>query len=427
MEININSKTVLAKHFQPIIKCTLKNAYTHYWLSGGRGSTKSSCASIAIITGIVNDAKNGEITNAVILRNWSKYLKDSVYNQLIWAIDMLGLSSYFEYKLSPLKIIFKPTGQEILFKGADNPKKIKSIKFKKGYCKYVWFEELDEFSCMEDVRNILQSLLRGGDNYCVFYSYNPPKSINSWVNAEAKYTRPDRLTNHSTYKQVNPLWLGEQFLIEAEHLEKVKPDKYRHEYLGEAIGTGGEVFDNVTLRKITDEEIKRFDKLKRGIDWGYKVDPFAYGVMYFDKTRRKLYIFFEIYKVRLSNREAMRLIKEENIYNQLIVCDSQEGKSIDELRDNGINAIGAKKGPDSIDYGIKYLQDLEEIIIDDERCPNAANEFTTYELERDKNGNFKSGYPDKNNHIIDLCRYALESEMDKRKWNENTLNRFYGT
>ena len=134
--MNIKSNTILAKHFKPIVKSVLKNEYTHYWLSGGRGSTKSSCASIAIITGIVNDAKKGDITNAVILRNWSKYLKDSVYNQLSWAIDMLGLNTCFEYKLGPLKIIFKPTGQEILFKGADNPKKIKSIKFKKGYCKY---------------------------------------------------------------------------------------------------------------------------------------------------------------------------------------------------------------------------------------------------------------------------------------------------
>jgi phage terminase large subunit len=137
--------------------------------------------------------------------------------------------------------------------------------------------------------------------------------------------------------------------------------------------------------------------------------------MYFDRTRRKLYIYFEIHKVRLSNREAIRMIKEENTHNGLITCDSQEGKSIDELRVNGIYAKGAIKGPDSVDYGIKYLQDLEEIIIDPDRCPNTAREFTMYELERDKNGNFKSGYPDKDNHHLDLCRYALENEMRNRR------------
>ncbi len=222
--------------------------------------------------------------------------------------------------------------------------------------------------------------------------------------------REDTLVHHSTYLTVPPQWLGEQFLVEAEHLKEVKPEAYRHEYLGEVTGTGGEVFANVTLRAITDEEISRFDKLRRGIDWGYAADPFAYNVCHYDKTRRRLYIFREIHKVKLSNRAAADLIKPE-AGGARITCDSAEPKSIDEVKGYGLRVVGAKKGPDSVEYGVKWLQDLEEIIIDPARCPETAREFSGYELERDREGNFKAGYPDKDNHHIDAVRYACEGDM----------------
>ena len=222
--------------------------------------------------------------------------------------------------------------------------------------------------------------------------------------------REDTLVHHSTYLTVPPQWLGEQFLVEAEHLKEVKPEAYRHEYLGEVTGTGGEVFSNVTLRAITDEEISRFNNLRRGIDWGYAADPFAYNVCHYDKTRRRLYIFREIHKVKLSNRAAADLIKPE-AGGARITCDSAEPKSIDEVKGYGLRVVGAKKGPDSVEYGVKWLQDLEEIIIDPARCPETAREFSGYELERDREGNFKAGYPDKDNHHIDAVRYACEDDM----------------
>lgn len=380
---------------------------------GGRGSTKSSFVGIEIIYNLIHDSIKGIFSNGVALRKTANTLKDSVYAQLVWAIDIMGVGFLFTFKTSPLEIRLKTTGQRIIFRGADDEIKLKSIKFQKGFCKYIWYEELDSFDGMEQVRSINQSLMRGGSDYYVFYSYNPPRSINSWVNAEMLIIRIDRIIHHSTYKKVPKQWLGEQFLIEAKHLEKTNPDKYKHEYLGEAIGTGGEVFTNITLRKITDDEIKTFDKIFRGIDWGYASDPFAYVVLYYDKTRKRIYIFFEIYKVRLSNSEAIELVKKENINNGLITCDSAEPKSIAEFRRQAnINARGARKGPNSIRQGIKWLQALEEIIIDPDRCPNAAREFTTYELEKDKFGNFKSDYPDKNNHILDSVRYSTE-DADK--------------
>jgi PBSX family phage terminase large subunit len=308
-----------------------------------------------------------------------------------------------------------PTGQKILFRGADKPKKIKSIKFSKGYCKFIWYEEVDEFAGMEEIRMINQSLMRGGSSFVVFYSYNPPKSANNWVNAEVQLTREDRLFHHSNYLTVPKEWLGEQFIVEAEHLKEVKPTSYEHEYLGMVTGTGGEVFDNVKIRKISDEEISEFTNIKRGLDFGYAIDPLAYNVVHYDRKKKRLYIYHELYKVGLSNHAAYQHIKEENKNNDMVLADSAEPKSINELRQYGLKTRGVKKGPDSVEYGVKFLQSLEQIIIDDVRCPETAREFLTYELDKDVNGNWKAGYPDKNNHSIDAVRYALNDEAMKFK------------
>lgn len=255
-----------------------------------------------------------------------------------------------------------------------------------------------------------------GNGYEVFYSYNPPKMIASWVNAEVIIVRPDRLVHSSTYLDVPVEWLGEQFLIEAEELKKTNELAYRNEYLGESTGTGGAVFTNITLRKITDEEISHFDNISDGIDFGYAVDPACYGQNHLDKTRRKLYIFNEIYKVGISNKKLHDEIIKVKIGRSEITADSAEPKSIDEMNSyGGLRIVGAKKGPDSIDFGVRWLQNLVEIIIDPERCPNTAREFSTYEYEKDKYGNFKSKYPDANNHSIDMTRYSREKEYNFKK------------
>lgn len=417
----MNLTQVIAESFHEVHRDIKEHKHTHYWLKGGRGSTKSSFISIEIILGMMKDNN----ANAVVLRKVGDTLTDSVYAQLLWAIEILGVSNYWIAKVSPLKIIYKPTGQEILFRSSNNKedyKKIKSTKFVKGYCKYVWYEELDEFFGMEEIRSINQSLLRGGDTFYVFYSYNPPKSINSWVNAEVINERKDRLVHTSCYLDVPEEWLGEQFIIEAEHLKQTNELAYRNEYLGEPTGTGGAVFTNITLRPITDEEISHFDNISDGIDFGYAIDPATWGQNHYDKTRKKLYIFNEIYATGLSNKALYEKILQKKIGQSMIIADSAEPKSIDELNSYGqIRVIGAKKGPDSVEYGIKWLQMLEEIIIDNTRCPNTAREFTLYEYEKDRMGNFKSKYPDLDNHTIDMVRYSRENDM-----RANTLQFGYG-
>lgn len=410
MEVSL--KNLIAPQFYSIHWDILEGKHTHYKLYGGRGSTKSSFVSIEIIYGMMQDPN----ANAACFRKVKDTLAESVFEQLLWAIDALEVSHLWKVTLSPLRLTYKPTGQRIVFRGCDDPNKSKSIKVRKGYFKYIWYEERAEFPGDEDERKINQSLMRGGDKYVVFYTWNPPKSLNSWVNQDVLEEREDTLCNHSTYLTVPREWLGEQFFIEAEELRKRKILAYRHEYLGEAIGNGGKVFDNIIIRKITDEEIAMFDKIRQGLDFGFAADPLAYERMHLNKKQRRLYIFGEVYQTNLRSSKAVEYIKILNPENKIITADSEEPRSIDTFNELGLRVVGAKKGPGSVDHGIAYLSDdLDEIIIDPVRCPNAAREFNSYELEKDKNGNFKGGYPDKDNHSIDAVRYGLEGDITMKK------------
>nr|DAJ11640.1 MAG TPA: terminase large subunit [Caudoviricetes sp.] len=410
MEVSL--KDLIAPQFYSIHWDILEGKHTHYKLYGGRGSTKSSFVSIEIIYGMMQDPN----ANAACFRKVKDTLAESVFEQLLWAIDALEVSHLWKVTLSPLRLTYKPTGQRIVFRGCDDPNKSKSIKVRKGYFKYIWYEERAEFPGDEDERKINQSLMRGGDKYVVFYTWNPPKSLNSWVNQDVLEEREDTLCNHSTYLTVPREWLGEQFFIEAEELRKRKILAYRHEYLGEAIGNGGKVFDNIIIRKITDEEIAMFDKIRQGLDFGFAADPLAYERMHLNKKQRRLYIFGEVYQTNLRSSKAVEYIKILNPENKIITADSEEPRSIDTFNELGLRVVGAKKGPGSVDHGIAYLSDdLDEIIIDSVRCPNAAREFNSYELEKDKNGNFKGGYPDKDNHSIDAVRYGLEGDITMKK------------
>ena len=404
--------SLIAPSFHGLHWDILEHKHTHYKLAGGRGSTKSSFISLEIILGMMQDPE----ANAIAMRKVGRFLEESVFEQLRWAIEVLGVSDKWKVRFSPLGLSYLPFGNKIIFRGADDPQKIKSVKIKNGYFKYIWFEERSEFDGPEEERTILQSLMRGGTDYYVFYSWNPPKSINSWVNQDVLLERPDTIVSHTDYRTVPRDWLGEQFFIEAEHLRDTKPKAYEHEYLGVATGTGGAVFENVTVRAITDEELSRFDRINNGLDFGYGADPLAYIKMHYNKTRKRLFLFGEIYAVKLGNTKAAREIRKLNPLNHYITADSEEPRASAALNELGLRVIGAKKGPGSVDYGMEFLSDeLEEIIIDPKRCPNAAREFTSYELEQDKDGNFKGSYPDKNNHTIDAVRYGMEDAMTRRK------------
>lgn len=406
---------VIAPAFQGVLLDVLDHGHGEYDLCGGRGSTKSSFISMALVQLL----EQHEDINALVLRKVGETLRDSVYAQILWALETLGLMDQYECRVSPMEITRKATGQKIFFRGADKPEKIKSIKPKRGYIGLLWFEELDQFSGEAECRSIQQSALRGGDLAWIFKSWNPPQTVSAWVNKEFRTPQAGRLVHHSTYETVPEKWLGAAFLEGAAFLKQTNPKAYAHEYGGEANGTGGNVFENVILRPISPEERGQFDWIYHGVDWGYYPDPWAYNRMYYDSARHRLYIFGELTRYKCGNRQTCEALREYGVTDEdYLVCDSAEPKSIGDYREYGLDAHGANKasirGKGSVEYSIKWLQSLTEIIIDPETCPDTAAEFSEYEYLRDKNGDVVSGYPDADNHHIDAVRYAMADVWRRR-------------
>ena len=402
-DIRLSEK--IGSAFYNVAHDVFHHGHTHYDFSGGRGSLKSSTVSILVVLLIMQE-QNKDI-HALVLRKVANTIRDSVFAQYIWAIGELGAAAYWESKVSPMELIYKPTGQKIMFRGADDPMKIKSIKVPFGYIGITHFEEKDQFAGRSEIRTILQSTMRGGSVFWNFESYNPPISRDNWANKDSLEEREDRLCHKSTYLEAPREWLGEQFILEAEHLRDTDERAYQHEYLGIPIGTGGNVFEKLELRDISDEEISRFDRIYQGVDFGWFPDPFAFIRLHYDRARETIYLIDEIYQNKLSNEESSKMIYDRGYTDARIVCDSAEPKSVADFRAMKLSAIEAVKGAGSVEYGMKFLQ-RRTIVIDRRRTPHAYDEFVGYEYERNKEGEIISGYPDANNHLIDAVRYALE-------------------
>ena len=391
-------------NFAHISAAALKHRFTHYEAFGGRGSLKSSWASLTVVRLLMEHPD----IHALVLRKVANTMRDSVYAQYIWAIGQLGVADFWEARKSPLELIYRPTGQRILFRGADDPMKIKSIKVPFGYIGITHFEEKDQFAGREEIDMILQSTMRGGSEFWNFETYNPPLSRDNWANRDSSDSRPDRIQHHSSYLDLDePDWLGEQFIAEAENLKARNERRYRHEYLGEAVGSGGNVFENLELRPITDDELKTFSVFYQGVDWGWFPDPYAFIRLSYDPARETVYLLDEHYGNNMTNEDTAAWIRSKGYDSAPIVCDSAEPKSVADYRALGLPAKPCTKGKGSVDYGMKWLQG-RTIVIDQRRTPHACEEFVHYEYDRDRNGAFVSGYPDAKNHTIDAVRYALD-------------------
>jgi phage terminase large subunit len=385
--------------------------HSEYVFSGGRGSTKSSFVSLVMITLL----KNNPLLHGLATRQVGNTLRDSVFSQLAWAITELGLGDEFKTTTSPLEIEYLPTGQKIYFRGADDPAKIKSIKPQFGYIGLLWFEELDQFRGQEAIRKIEQSVIRGGDMAFIFKSFNPPATANSWANQYIQIPKESRYLHRSDYRSVPVEWLGRTFLDEAEHLRNVSPAAYEHEYLGAANSECGQVFGNIRVRTILDEEMAGFERILHGLDWGYYPDPAHYCRAHYDAARRVLYICGELRCWKVGNADLYRALMAYGLNPaDLLIADSAEPKSIGDFRAYGCNCRGAEKGPESVTYSMKWLQGLTEIVIDNVRAPYTAAEFLFYEYERTKAGEVINAYPDANNHAIDAVRYATNLIWRKR-------------
>ena len=421
--MTIHSSNIFAKVYNKYFRMILKHEKERYTFTGGRASTKSSFISIVIVVLITMFPK----LNALVVRKTAKTLRSSVFEQIVWAIDKLHLRYTKERKTGfkipksevsalPITYIRKDgTKQQIIFAGCDDPEKIKSIKVSQGYFGILWVEEKTEFT-PADLQNVRISALRGGDTFYIFESYNPPSAARHWCNREAATYDPNRVVIHTTYLDIPPEWLGAAILHDIEQTKATNKRAYENIYLGLATGSGQNIFENIELREITDEEIAAFDFLYCGIDWGYYPDPFAFSVSSYNAPKQELFIFDELYLNKRGNYDAFKDLTKHmeiaglDIANDRITADSAEPKSIADFRSWGGNVRGAIKGIGSRDTSFKWLQGLKKIVIDPRRCPRMADEFTLYEHEIDKRtGEIMSGYPDgQPDHGIDTIRYALE-------------------
>lgn len=410
-EIKISE--VINDNFKEFWRESKEHRYLKYVLKGGRGSAKSTHIGFKIVMEIVKYP-----VSALVVRKVGNTLTESVYEQLKEAIDILGMNKYFKCQKSPLQITYKPRGNRIIFRGADDPMKIKSLKVAKYPVAILWIEELAEFKTEDEVTTIEQSVLRAelpeGVHYSFFYSYNPPKRKQSWVNKKygTQFISNNTYVHHSTYLE-NP-YTSKETKEEAEELRKKDENKYKWIFLGEPIGSGVVPFNNLVFREITDEEYSTFDNIRQGCDWGYATDPVAFVRLHYDKTRRRILFMDEFYGVKKFNRELAEYLKKKGYDKITTTADSAEPKSVSEMNSEyGCRFKGAKKGPGSVEYGETWLDDLDEIVIDSRRTPNVAKEFENIDYMTDKDGEPMARLEDKNNHAIDATRYALESDMKK--------------
>lgn len=404
---------IIAPAFYPVHWGILDGKHTYYDLYGGRGSTKSSFISVEIVLGMMADAKNGVHSNAVIFRKVGNTLRESVFEQIAWAIDALGTNDLWASSVSPMQYVYKPTGQKIVFRGLDKAKKTKSIKASRGYFKYLWYEELDEFAGIEEIRNTQQSVLRGGSKFVVFKSFNPPISRSNWANVYVNEPREDSCRHKSDYTSVPADWLGDQFIADAEHLRATNERAYRHEYLGEPVGLGTNIFDMLEIRTITDEEIQTYQSIYQGQDFGWYPDPKAFIRAAYVPNKEKIVLLDELGGCKIRNADMAQMIKDKGYDDYSLMCGVDEQESIVDLRDAGIPARNAIVTPGSRKYTFEWLQ-CRTIVIDPARTPRAYKEITEYEHEVDGNGEVIADYPDGNDHWIDALRYAI-SPMAMRR------------
>lgn len=435
-QVTIPLKDCIIPMYYDVLEDILNHKHMRYVFAGGRGSTKSSFVGGIVIPLLI---VQNPMVNAVCFRKVANTIQTSIFPQVTWGIYQLGLDSLFHIpKTYSSPIVYLPTGQKIYFMGLDDANKVKSIKPERGYVGVTWFEELDQYAGEKELRKVTQSTMRGGQKFWDLRTFNPPISKNNWANeyAEDCEMYPKRRANtmviRNTYLDVPVEWLGEQFIDEAEELKEVNERAYIHEYMGVAIGTGGDVFTNVEdmdmeqlvpKYDINGQEVGKvplyqtFDQIYNGIDWGFAIDPFRFVRMHFDRKKLDLYIFDEFTTYKTRNEDTFKMLYEEQkkvSKEELVIADSAEPKSVADFKAYGAWIREADKGPDSVRYGIKWLQGLRHIYIDKRRCPETYREFVNYEYEQDKDENFISAYPDADNHSIDAVRYALQKYANRK-------------
>ena len=393
--------------------------YGDYWrfkgryrvVKGSRASKKSTTTAMNMIYRIMKYPQS----NVLVVRKTFRTLQDSCFAQLKWAIRRLSVEEYFDYKYSPLEIVYKPTGQKILFRGLDDPLKVTSVTVNVGYLCFLWIEEAYEITNESDF-DMLDESIRGEVPDELFKQIT--MTFNPWNERHWIKKRffdapkdPDIFTLTTNYK-INE-WLDKSDLKVFERMKENNPRRYQVAGLGQWGIIDGLVYENWSEQEYNFDVVKDL-KIVCGLDYGYTNDPTALFVGFLDRDNKKLYVWDELYQKGLSNRQISDKIKAMGYGKERITADSAEPKSNDELNYLGLRVTGAKKGADSIMNGIQWIQELKIII--HPRCVNFITEIGNYSWASDKFGNKLNKPMDEFNHEMDAMRYALEKYIIGDKW-----------
>lgn len=374
---------------------------------GSRGSKKSKTTALFFIYSMMKYPG----ANLLVVRKVYRTLKDSCFTDLKWAINILGVQDYWSVKESPLEIIYIPTGQKILFRGLDDPLKVTSITVETGNLCWAWIEEAYEINKEQDF-NMLDESIRGKIEEPLYkqitLTFNPWNERH-WLKKRFFDVEDENIMAKTTNYMCNE-WLDESDKKLFEDMKKNNPRRYQVAGLGNWGIVEGLVYENWEEKEFDVNEISKRKGVKSafGLDFGYTNDPSAFFCGLIDVANKEIYVFDEIYKNAMKNRQIAEEIIRKGYGKEKIVADSQEPKSIDELYDLGLKGIRkSRKGRDSINNGIQYIQDYKIII--HPRCVNFITEISNYMWDKDKFDNPVNKPVDDFNHLMDAMRYALES------------------
>lgn len=393
--------------------------YGTYWnykgryrvCKGSRASKKSTTTAMNLIYRIMEYPES----NALVVRKTYRTLLDSCFAQLKWAVNRLGVKNYFDFKLSPLEIIYKPTGQKILFRGLDDPLKVTSVTVDVGSLCFLWIEEAYEIMSESDF-DMLDESIRGevpkGHFKQITLTFNPWNERH-WIKGRF-FDKVDKDVLAITTNYTCNEWLDRSDLNVFERMKENNPRRYQVAGLGNWGIVDGLIYENFEEKLFTLEDVKDY-KTVAGLDFGYTNDPTAFFIGFLDKKDSILYVWDEMYSKGLSNKKIYENIKNMGYSKEKITGDSAEPKSIDELKGYGLRIKGAKKGKDSILNGIQWIQDLKIVI--HPRCNNFLTEISNYQWDKDKFGKALNRPIDDFNHLLDAMRYALEDDIQSKTIN----------
>ena len=405
MSLKINLPSKIGRGYKEFWNC--KKRYRA--VKGSRGSKKSTTTAQWIIYNMMKYP----LANTLVVRRVFNTHKDSTWTQLKWAANNLGVSHLWKFSKSPLEAEYIPTGQKILFRGLDDPMGITSITVEKGYLCWCWFEEAFQIMNEDDFNKVDMSIrgeLPKGYFKQITLTFNP-WSEKHWIKKRF-FDNPDSDTLALTTNYMCNEWLGEDDIKLFESIKKNNPRRYKIEGLGEWGIAEGLVYENFEELEFDVEEISKKTGVISlfGLDFGYTNDPTAFIALLVDKANSAIYIFDEIYKKGLTNKDIYNEINYRGYSKERIIADSAEPKSIEELRRLGLRCKAARKGADSILFGIQKLQDYKIYV--HPKCENTLVELNNYVFDT-KDGKILNKPIDDYNHLMDAMRYATES-MEKK-------------